>query len=106
MRVDPRQRDRAVDYRLAHLAAHVGAGGMIGRQRDRRIEAIDRLHEVKGRAQHRGVALPGDEAGMRHVRSGQRGQHLHLAAHDFVAFGARPARRAPQDVGTAGAIEP
>ena len=88
----------AVDQGQAHGVAHRGRTGMGHGQLADRIEAIDRLHQVEGDAQHAFVAAIGDQRGMGHIRAGDGAQKPRLTPHGFIAVGAGVRRRATEDI--------
>ena len=101
----PSARDR-VGRLQPHLVPDRRIAGVQRRQAVRRVEAIDRLHQVEDRAAHHGlVRAPGDEPGMRHVAAGERAQHAHLAPDDVVALRAQVRRAAAQHEPAAAALE-
>ena len=95
----------ALDHGQTHAVAHGRIAGMIGRQFGRRVEAVDRFHQIEGRADQRLVRTGGDQPRMRHVRPSQGSQHPRLAPHRLIGVGPQVPRRAAQDIGPAVAFE-
>ena len=60
------RRDR-VGHREAHLPLQIGPGEIRLRQLDRRIETLDRLHQIEGRTEDSDVCARGDERRMRNL---------------------------------------
>ncbi len=93
--VDGVDLDERVDELLADAPAVVGAVER-GRHRARDDVALDALHDVEGRADHRLVVADGEHGG--HARApGERRQHARLAQDVVGAGRQRAARRAAQD---------
>jgi hypothetical protein len=88
--------------------AHLLVAEVERRQRDGRVEPVDRLHQVEHRlaAEHRLVRAGGDQAGMGHVATGQGRQHPHLAPHHVVALRAQVPRSPPKHERLAATLEP
>jgi hypothetical protein len=103
--VDLRQRGDGVDHLEAHRVARGGVARVPRRHFLARGEAFDRLHQVKGGAQHRFVATGRDEVRMRDGLAFERAEDAGFAAHGLVGVRAQVLGRAAQDVGAAGADE-
>ncbi len=97
--VDRAQSGDRLDHRQADTVAHCGVAGVERGQPLRRIEALDRLHQVEGGAQHILFRAGRHQPRVRHRGAVQRREHARLAAHRVVRIGARRQRRAAEDIG-------
>ena len=88
----------ALDHGQAHAMANSLRSGMQGRQAGGRVEAVDRLHQVEGRAENRLVATGRDQRRVGHITIGDGRQHPRLAAHGLVGIGPQMRRRTTQDI--------
>src|SRR5258708_8235482 len=104
--VDAPERQSAVDQRKSHAPSDCGVSSMERRQRNRGIEPVHRLHQIKGRADHIGRLAGSDQAGMWNVGTGEGAKDPRLTVVGGIAVAARTARRPPQDVAATTAFEP
>ncbi|MNE07719.1 hypothetical protein D3C80_1003490 [compost metagenome] len=65
--VDERDAREALDHGQAHGATCRGGLRMEGRHADGGVEPVQRLHQIEGGAEHRGVRAVGDQACVGHV---------------------------------------
>src|SRR5712692_10175480 len=90
----------------SHAPTGRGISSMERRQRNRGIEPLHRLHQIKGRADHIGRRAGSDQAGMRNVGTGEGAEHPRLTMVGGIAVATRTARRSPQNIAATVAFEP
>jgi hypothetical protein len=97
--VHPSEGGDAVGHRQSHGVLHRRVRAVRLREPERRVEAVDRLHQVEGCTQQLDVGAGGDEGRVGHVRPRQGREHPRLTAHRLVAVGPLVGRRPAEHEG-------